>query len=132
MSLTKLFLSLVSDIPAGDGKINNLFYSVRMANLQTHLKVISYNCSGGGETFPGRAGAHRHGDYSGPRQLSRSLANRSLPFLTPTNQRLHLYSQLEASPPAPRTPVYSSAEPVLLNVYGAPELIPRNEFRQPM
>ena len=23
-------------------------------------------------------------------------------------------------------------EPVLLNVYGAPELIPRNEFRQPM
>ena len=25
-----------------------------------------------------------------------------------------------------------SPEPVLLNVYGAPELIPRNEFRQPM
>jgi hypothetical protein len=24
------------------------------------------------------------------------------------------------------------AEPVLLNVYGAPALIPRNEFRQPM
>jgi hypothetical protein len=24
------------------------------------------------------------------------------------------------------------AEPVFLNVYGAPELIPRNEFRQPM
>jgi hypothetical protein len=24
------------------------------------------------------------------------------------------------------------AEPVLLNVYGAPELMPRNEFRQPM
>jgi hypothetical protein len=24
------------------------------------------------------------------------------------------------------------SEPVLLNVYGAPELIPRNEFRQPM
>jgi hypothetical protein len=24
------------------------------------------------------------------------------------------------------------AEPVLLNVYGAPELIQRNEFRQPM
>ncbi len=24
------------------------------------------------------------------------------------------------------------AEPVLLNVYGAPELIPRNEFRQRM
>jgi hypothetical protein len=23
-------------------------------------------------------------------------------------------------------------EPVFLNVYGAPELIPRNEFRQPM
>jgi hypothetical protein len=23
-------------------------------------------------------------------------------------------------------------EPVLLNVYGAPELIPRNEFRKPM
>jgi hypothetical protein len=23
-------------------------------------------------------------------------------------------------------------EPVLINVYGAPELIPRNEFRQPM
>jgi hypothetical protein len=23
-------------------------------------------------------------------------------------------------------------EPVLLNVYGAPELMPRNEFRQPM
>ncbi len=23
-------------------------------------------------------------------------------------------------------------EPVLLNIYGAPELIPRNEFRQPM
>ncbi len=23
-------------------------------------------------------------------------------------------------------------EPVLLNVYGAPELIPRNEFRHPM
>jgi hypothetical protein len=23
-------------------------------------------------------------------------------------------------------------EPILLNVYGAPELIPRNEFRQPM
>jgi hypothetical protein len=26
----------------------------------------------------------------------------------------------------------NSAEPVLLNVYGALELIPRNEFRQPM
>jgi hypothetical protein len=26
----------------------------------------------------------------------------------------------------------SSSEPVFLNVYGAPELIPRNEFRQPM
>jgi hypothetical protein len=25
-----------------------------------------------------------------------------------------------------------SSEPVLLNVYEAPELIPRNEFRQPM
>jgi len=25
-----------------------------------------------------------------------------------------------------------SPEPVFLNVYGAPELIPRNEFRQPM
>ncbi len=25
-----------------------------------------------------------------------------------------------------------NSEPVLLNVYGAPELIPRNEFRQPM
>ncbi len=25
-----------------------------------------------------------------------------------------------------------SSEPVLLNVYGAPEMIPRNEFRQPM
>ncbi len=24
------------------------------------------------------------------------------------------------------------AEPVLLNVYGAPELIPKNEFHQPM
>ncbi len=24
------------------------------------------------------------------------------------------------------------SEPVLLNVYGAPELIPRNEFNQPM
>jgi hypothetical protein len=24
------------------------------------------------------------------------------------------------------------SEPVLLNVYGAPELIPRDEFRQPM
>ncbi len=24
------------------------------------------------------------------------------------------------------------SEPVFLNVYGAPELIPRNEFRQPM
>ncbi len=31
------------------------------------------------------------------------------------------------SPQAPGIP-----EPVLLNVYGAPELIPRNEFRQPM
>ncbi len=28
--------------------------------------------------------------------------------------------------------VQARAEPVLLNVYGAPELIPRNEFRQPM
>jgi hypothetical protein len=27
---------------------------------------------------------------------------------------------------------FLEAEPVLLNVYGAPELIPRNEFRQPM
>ncbi len=26
----------------------------------------------------------------------------------------------------------STTEPLLLNVYGAPELIPRNEFRQPM
>ncbi len=25
-----------------------------------------------------------------------------------------------------------NSEPVFLNVYGAPELIPRNEFRQPM
>jgi hypothetical protein len=25
-----------------------------------------------------------------------------------------------------------TSEPVLLNVYGAPELMPRNEFRQPM
>ncbi len=28
--------------------------------------------------------------------------------------------------------VSTAAEPVFLNVYGAPELIPRNEFRQPM
>ncbi len=28
--------------------------------------------------------------------------------------------------------VTQTTEPVLLNVYGAPELIPRNEFRQPM
>jgi hypothetical protein len=32
----------------------------------------------------------------------------------------------------PLVPLLSQAEPVLLNVYGAPELIPRNEFRQPM
>ncbi len=88
--------SLVSDIPAGDGKINNLFLQCTDGQPP--------NCSGGGETFPGRAGSHRHGDYSGPHQLSRSLANRSLPFLTPTNQRLHLYSQLEASPPSSLSP----------------------------
>ncbi len=30
-------------------------------------------------------------------------------------------------------PVFANTpEPVLLNVYGAPALIPRNEFRQPM
>ncbi len=29
------------------------------------------------------------------------------------------------------SPLYCT-EPVFLNVYGAPELIPRNEFRQPM
>jgi hypothetical protein len=29
-------------------------------------------------------------------------------------------------------PLYFSLGPVFLNVYGAPELIPRNEFRQPM
>ncbi len=29
-------------------------------------------------------------------------------------------------------PGWKQPEPVLLNVYGAPELIPRNEFRQPM
>jgi hypothetical protein len=28
--------------------------------------------------------------------------------------------------------VWQPSEPVLLNVYGVPELIPRNEFRQPM
>jgi hypothetical protein len=28
--------------------------------------------------------------------------------------------------------ILDMSEPVLLNVYGAPELIPRNEFRQPM
>ncbi len=28
--------------------------------------------------------------------------------------------------------IKESPEPVLLNVYGAPELMPRNEFRQPM
>jgi hypothetical protein len=28
--------------------------------------------------------------------------------------------------------LYVDPEPELLNVYGAPELIPRNEFRQPM
>jgi hypothetical protein len=27
---------------------------------------------------------------------------------------------------------HTPAEPVLLNVYGAPELMPRNEFRQPI
>jgi hypothetical protein len=79
-----------------------------MAILPTNLRVISYNYSGGGETFPGRAGAHRHGDYPGPHQLSRSLANRSLPFLTPTNQRLHLYTA-NWKPLRARIPVYSSA-----------------------
>jgi hypothetical protein len=29
-------------------------------------------------------------------------------------------------------PFLAYTEPVLLNVYGAPELMPRNEFRQPM
>ncbi len=29
-------------------------------------------------------------------------------------------------------PWRSMSEPVLFNVYGAPELMPRNEFRQPM
>ncbi len=33
--------------------------------------------------------------------------------------------------PGPPIPM-SSTEPVFLNVYGAPELIARNEFRQPM
>ncbi len=32
----------------------------------------------------------------------------------------------------PSLPSYVTTEPVLLNVYGAPELMPRNEFRQPM
>jgi hypothetical protein len=32
-----------------------------------------------------------------------------------------------------RPPIYApSGEPVLLNVYGAQESIPRNEFRQPI
>ncbi len=32
----------------------------------------------------------------------------------------------------PITKEKRNTEPVFLNVYGAPELIPRNEFRQPM
>ena len=40
---------------------------------------------------------------------------------------LELQDFLESSAPDSAT-----AEPVLLNVYGAPELIQRNEFRQPM
>ena len=32
----------------------------------------------------------------------------------------------------PSQMVYTHTEPVFLNVYGAPESIPRNEFRQPM
>ncbi len=31
-----------------------------------------------------------------------------------------------------RNCIEEQTEPVFLNVYGAPELIPRNEFRQPM
>jgi hypothetical protein len=41
---------------------------------------------------------------------------------------------IEGSPhPPPQTRSKNDgSEPVLLNVYGAPELMPRNEFRQPM
>jgi hypothetical protein len=50
----------------------------------------------------------------------------------------HLFFSRELVPLISSHPAQSivakifTSEPVLLNVYGAPELIPRNEFRQPM
>ncbi len=54
-------------------------------------------------------------------------------FQTLRHDRFAIYQSLPAaiqsSLPAPSS---ISPEPVLLNVYGVPELIPRNEFRQPV
>jgi hypothetical protein len=47
----------------------------------------------------------------------------------------HLSHSPPPPPPTHSSPFYltrKTPEPVILNVYGAPELIPRNEFRQPM
>ncbi len=70
-----------------------------------------------------------------------------LPPTTPSSIYLHIIGFLLSSslglslalsrpqrqwlPPIPPFLTFYS-EPVFLNVYGAPELIPRNEFRQPM
>ncbi len=64
MSLTKLFLawkiiklfpgreSLVSDIPAGDGKIDNLFYSVREVKSYSLVRRLRPHCPEESSCFP--------------------------------------------------------------------------------
>ncbi len=67
------------------------------------------------------------------REYRRVVQHRSsfIVVCTFTNTKLYFHSNV-----LPYTPSfhrnYNSTEPVFLNVYGAPELIPRNEFRQPM
>ncbi len=50
-----------------------------------------------------------------------------------TLRQVFYLSKAHSPPMTPYPPpLHTVSEPVFLNVYGAPELIPRNEFRQPM
>ncbi len=75
---------------------------------------------GGGNTA-GEGGGGGRGGQQAHRMMS-------APYSVPSSSMVNIVSSL-----VPHSGIRQLfAEPVLLNVYGAPALIPRNEFRQPM
>jgi hypothetical protein len=107
---------LVSDIPAGDRKIDNLFYSVAL-QMKAHFLLTEEKQNSLGENH-----------HSWRKKLVRKSqrAVKISEWLKITESCSCNYMTV------PNRAALGSPEPVFVNVYGAQESIPKNRFRQPM